>query len=314
MKETGVKNKVCIVTGSAKGLGKSFAEILLRHGAQVCVSDIDNEAGMSTYEEFKTAYGIKNVCYVKCDVTVQKEFTNLFDEAEKYFQVECVDILVNNAGINTNFGWRKCIEVNLMGVMIGCEIALERMRKYPKKGSVINVGSLAGLLPGGGEFTAAYNLTKAAVINLTRTLANEFHYHGVSNKAILLAWADTDVMSFSEKMPSHLRDSVRKSVDACGGLMTTDYVAEGFHQLVSGCDNGSIMMVLKNTPYTLIPDNAQSSLRQMVIKAKILGKVCRKDFVTEKDLKYFGIFVPLIVSIIFCASLCIVFWFVFSDA
>ena len=314
MTETGVKNKVCIVTGSAKGLGKSFAEILLRHGAQVCVSDIDNEAGMSTYEEFKTAYGIKNVCYVKCDVTVQKEFTNLFDEAEKYFQVECVDILVNNAGINTNFGWRKCIEVNLMGVMIGCEIALERMRKYPKKGSVINVGSLAGLLPGGGEFTAAYNLTKAAVINLTRTLANEFHYHGVSNKAILLAWADTDVMSFSEKMPSHLRDSVRKSVDACGGLMTTDYVAEGFHQLVSGCDNGSIMMVLKNTPYTLIPDNAQSSLRQMVIKAKILGKIFRKDFITEKDLKCLGIFVPLIVFMIFGATLCSVFWYVFSDA
>ena len=314
MTKTEVKNKGCIVTGSARGLGKSFAKILLHHGAQVCVSDIDKEAGEETYEEFKIAYGIKNVCYVKCDVTVQKEFAKLFDEAEKYFHVECVDILVNNAGINTNFGWRKCIEVNLMGVMTGCEIALERMRKYPNKGNVVNVGSLAGLLPGGGEFTAAYHLTKAAVISLTRTLANEFHYHGVSNKAILLAWADTDIMSFSDNMPSYLRDSVQKSVDACGGLMTTDYVAEGFHQLVSGCDNGSIMMVLKNTPYTLIPDNAQSSLHQMVIKAKLVGKVCRKDLITEKDLRYFGIFVPLIVSMIFCATLCIVFWYVFSNA
>ena len=313
MTKTDVKDKVCIITGSARGLGKSFARILLQHGALVCISDIDTEAGISTLQEFQTTFGQRQVCFVKCDVTNEKEFTNLFDESEKYFQVDCVDVLVNNAGINTNFGWRKCIEVNLIGVMIGSEIAIKRMRKYPNKGSLIQVGSLAGLLTGAGEFTAAYHLTKAGIISLTRTLANEFHYHGVSNKAILLAWADTDIMSFSEDTPTHVKEYVRKSVDASGGSMTTEYAAEGFHQLVSGCDNGSIMMVLKNTPFTLFPDNGKSDLLQMVMKAKVMGEIFRKEIVTEQDLKYFGIFVRLILFFIFCIILCVICWYIFLN-
>ena len=308
-----VKNKVCIITGSARGLGKAFSKILLQHGARVCISDIDEKVGMSTFEEFKTVYGKQNVCFVKCDVTSEKEFIDLFNESEKYFQVDCVDLLVNNAGINTNFGWRKCIEVNLIGVMIGSEIAMKRMRKHTNKGGVINTGSLAAMVTGAGEFTASYMVSKAGVLSLTRTLANEFHYHGVSNKAILLAWTDTDIMSFSDETPLHIKDSVEKSVDACGGLMTTEYVAEGFHQLVSGCDNGSIMMVVKNTPFTLIPDHGKSNLLQLVFKAKILGKVFRKKFINETDLKFFGLVVPLILFIIFCVILCVVCWYIFSN-
>ena len=53
----------------------------------------------------------------------------LFDSCESYFGVPCVDLLVNNAGINANLGWRKCMEVNIIGVMNGTEIALERMKK-----------------------------------------------------------------------------------------------------------------------------------------------------------------------------------------
>ena len=308
-----VRNKVCIITDSARGLGKALAKILLHHGAMVCISDMDEKVGLSTFEEFKTSHGQKNVWFVKCDVTSEKEFTNLFDETENYFQVDCVDMLVNNAGINTNLGWRKCIEVNLIGVMIGSEIAMKRMRKHPNKGSVINTGSLAAMLTGAGEFTASYMASKAGVLSLTRTLANEFHYHGVSNKAILLAWADTDIMSLSDETPSHIKASIEKSVDACGGMMTTEYVAEGFHQLVSGCDNGSIMMVVKNTPFTLIPDNGKSNLLQMVLKANILGKVLRKKFITETELKVFGLLVPLVTFIIFCVILCFINWYIFSN-
>ena len=53
----------------------------------------------------------------------------LFNSCESYFGVPCVDLLVNNAGINSNLGWRKCMDVNIIGVMNGTEIALERMRK-----------------------------------------------------------------------------------------------------------------------------------------------------------------------------------------
>ena len=79
-------------------------------------------------------YGSKNVCFIKCDVTQEEEFKNLFDKAEEFFKVKCIDILVNNAGINTNLGWRKCMDVNIMGVMLGSEMALDRMIKAGKVG------------------------------------------------------------------------------------------------------------------------------------------------------------------------------------
>ena len=77
--------------------------------------------------EMKKQFGAHSVCFVKCDVTKEEEFKNLFDKAEEFFKVECIDILVNNAGINTNLGWRKCMDVNILAVMMGSEMAMDRM-------------------------------------------------------------------------------------------------------------------------------------------------------------------------------------------
>ena len=82
----------------------------------------------------KERFGNNNVCFIKCDVTKEDEFQNLFDKAEEFFKVKCIDILVNNAGINTNLGWRKCMDVNIMGVMLGSEMAMDRMIKSGKVG------------------------------------------------------------------------------------------------------------------------------------------------------------------------------------
>ena len=87
------------------------------------------ENGEKTMAEMRERFGDGSVCFVKCDVTKEEEFANLFDKAEEFFKVKCIDILVNNAGINTNFGWRKCMDVNIMAVMMGSEMAMERMIK-----------------------------------------------------------------------------------------------------------------------------------------------------------------------------------------
>ena len=102
-----VRSKVCIITGSAQGLGKEFAKVLLENGAKVCISDLKEESGKSTVDEFEKMHGKENVCFVQCDVTKDEQFEKLFDETEAYFNVNCIDLLVNNAGINTNFGWKK---------------------------------------------------------------------------------------------------------------------------------------------------------------------------------------------------------------
>ena len=110
------------------------------------------------------------VCFVPCDVTKKEQFINLFDKTEEFFQVSCIDLLGNNAGINVNHGWRMCMEVNIMSVMLGTEIALERMRAAGKSGQIINTASMAGLGPGLSETMLSYTVSKHGVVALTRTM------------------------------------------------------------------------------------------------------------------------------------------------
>merc|ERR1712215_596476 len=177
-----VSNTVCVITGSAQGLGKAFAVRLLTAGAKVCLSDLQQQTGGKTLAELRERFGEDKVCFVACNVTVEQDFRNLFDKAEEFFKVSCVDVLVNNAGINTNWGWKKCMEVNIMAVMTGTEIAMERMRKSPKKGQIINVASMAGLGPGLSEDMVGYTVSKTGVIALTRTMAKAVASHGVVTK------------------------------------------------------------------------------------------------------------------------------------
>ena len=151
-----------------------FSLRLLEAGAKVCISDINQEVGDKALEELKERFGPDNVCFVACDVCQEEQFTALFQRAEEFFQVSCVDLLVNNAGINTNHGWRPCMEVNIMSVMLGTEIALERMRKVGKSGQIINPASMAGLGPWLSERMTAYTVSKVRSLEkafiLTRSL------------------------------------------------------------------------------------------------------------------------------------------------
>ena len=150
----------------------------------------------------------------------------LFDSCESYFGVPCVDLLVNNAGINAHLGWRKCMEVNIIGVMNGTEIALERMKKQPKKGTIVNIASMAGIgngeaplpqvsclllkcYPGFSEESVSYFVSKHGVVTLTRTLNASFQESGVlmdlhlpppgvEVKALCPSWADTEIVSGAE--------------------------------------------------------------------------------------------------------------------
>ena len=135
-------NKVAIITGSAQGLGKAFAIRLLDAGARVCLSDVNRNKGEATLKELQENYGKERISFVSCDVTNEEEIRNLFDKAEWYFSVDCVDIFANNAGINCNAGWRKCMTVNIISVMNGAEIAMERMKRSSKTCQIINTSSL----------------------------------------------------------------------------------------------------------------------------------------------------------------------------
>ena len=133
-----VRGKVCIITGSAQGLGLAFAARLLEAGGKVCISDLNQTKGELSLSHLRERFGEDQVCFVKCDVTQEQEMINLFDKTEEFFQVSCVDLLANNAGINVNQGWQRVMEVNIMAVLLGTQIALERMKKAGKPGQIIN--------------------------------------------------------------------------------------------------------------------------------------------------------------------------------
>merc|ERR1711892_696470 len=279
--EMSVENKVCIITGSAQGLGKAFAVRLLTAGARVCISDLKQETGEKTLAELKERFGDGKLCFVDCDVTDEDQFKNLFIMAEEFFKVSCIDILVNNAGINTNFGWKKCMEVNIMSVMMGTEIAMERMRKSPNKGQIINVASMAGFIPGFGEEMVGYTVSKTGVIALTRTMAKDIARHGVVTKCICPSWTDTEIVS---GVLPEFKAQVDEDVKKMNGTMTPEHVAEGLYRLVTQCENGSAMAVIKDVPYILVPDyNIFPMIMSMVMMAKMLDKIFGPQVVTRNQ-------------------------------
>jgi len=245
-----LNNKVAIITGSAQGLGKAFAARLLEVGVKVCISDVNKDKGEAALKELQERFGEDKVCLVQCDVTKEEEFRNLFDKAEKYFNVGCVDILGNNAGINTNYGWRKCMEVNIIAVMNGTEIAMERMKKAGKPGQIINTASMAGFGPGVDAEMTPYTVSKHGVVQMTRTmaLAND----GIMHKAICPAWTDTAIVSTAIEETGGA--DMKKHINKSGGLMTPEYVAEGFYRLLTQGTNGQTLCIIKGFPYIMMPD------------------------------------------------------------
>ena len=189
-----VSGKVCIITGAAQGLGLACAARLLEAGARLCISDLNQTKGQLSLSHLRERFGEDKVCFVKCDVTKEKEFINLFDKTEEFFLVSCVDLLVNNAGIGTNHGWRPCLEVNIISVMLGTQIALERMRKANKAGQIINTASMAALGPGVNEAMVSYTASKHGVVALTRSLALAGGGSGVAHKAICPSYVDTEIV------------------------------------------------------------------------------------------------------------------------
>jgi 3(or 17)beta-hydroxysteroid dehydrogenase len=164
-----LKNKICVVTGAARGIGRAIAERFHDEGAIVILTDIDETAGTET----AAAIGCR---FEKLDVREEADWRRL----EEIFPM--VDVVVNNAGV-TGFehgmvahdpehaslsDWRAVHAVNLDGTFLGCRYAIGAM-KAAGKGSIINISSRSGLV--GIPLAAAYASSKAAIRNHSKTVA-----------------------------------------------------------------------------------------------------------------------------------------------
>merc|ERR1711970_1141019 len=271
---TSARDKVFVITGSGQGLGKAFALRLLEAGAKVCLSDLTMDLGAKALEETTERFGKEKVCLVACDVTKVEQFANLLDEAEKYFGVECVD-------------------VTLIGVMTGTEVAMNRMRG--KVGcQIINTASMASFGPM-DEPGVGYSMSKYGVLGLTRSMAKDITKHGVTFKCINPAWTDTDIVNKAEVG----KTSVAEGVKEMGGMMTPAYVAEGFFRLVTQCDNGTALAVLKGCLYMEIPEYNKPLILGMALLAKIATFISEPSVIQAKHyvLTFLALFFLLLVFV-----------------
>ncbi len=161
-----VKDKLCIVTGAASGLGKCSAELLAAEGARLLLADIDDAAGEAL------AASLPDASYQHCDVGSEADWQALMAKAE---ELGGPDVLVNNAGIavmatiesTTLEQWERVQRVNSTSVFLGCKYGVQAMKE--RGGCIINMSSLAALV--GVPLFAAYTASKGAVRSLTKTVA-----------------------------------------------------------------------------------------------------------------------------------------------
>lgn len=184
-------NKVAIVTGAGRGLGKGIAKVLAREGAKVVIADVTPAA--ETVAEIKDAGGEATAFVV--NVANQEEVKAMVAFAIDTYGT--LDIMVNNAGINrdgmlhkmTVENWKMVIDIDLNGVFYGTQEALKYMREQ-SSGRIINISSGSWL---GNLGQANYAAAKAGVVGLTKTAARESARKGITCNVICPGFIETDM-------------------------------------------------------------------------------------------------------------------------
>ncbi|EGT3615654.1 3-oxoacyl-[acyl-carrier-protein] reductase [Clostridium perfringens] len=198
-----LKDKVAVVTGGTRGIGRAIALKLAEEGANIVINyrNSDKEA-----EELKTILeekGVK-VLTVKCDISNFEDSKNLIDKCKEEFGK--IDILVNNAGITKDTlimrmkeeDFDSVIDVNLKGTFNCAKHASAIMLKQ-KFGKIINMTSVVGIAGNAGQVN--YAASKAGVIGLTKSLAKELGSRGITVNAVAPGFINTDMTAgLSEKV------------------------------------------------------------------------------------------------------------------
>jgi NAD(P)-dependent dehydrogenase (short-subunit alcohol dehydrogenase family) len=197
LEQFSLKDKVSIMTGGARGLGKAMAQSLAQAGSHVVIVDLDLETAKGT-AELLALEGVGTAA-LSTDVTNPKEVDMMVDEIMKKFGR--IDVLFNNAGIAQWVNaeemsledWRRIMNVNLDSAFIMSK-AVGRIMIQQRKGSIVNTSSMSGVIVNTPQCQAAYNVSKAGVIMLTKSLAFEWAKHNIRVNTIAPGYMETEMI------------------------------------------------------------------------------------------------------------------------
>jgi len=218
MKE--LKNKNCLITGAASGIGRSFALALAKEGMNLYITDINVEGlekVKNEIEELST-----KVYSDKCDVSKFEDFKTI---AEKFYsKLGDVDLLINNAGIAIAGGienleiedWKRVLDVNLMSIIYSLKVFIPRMMEKGS-GHMVNVSSGSGIF--GSSEPLPYITSKFAVVGLSEALFSRLKNSGINVSVIVPTVINTNIWFASDIKisPKLMKDYGKEKIEKVYG-------------------------------------------------------------------------------------------------
>jgi 3-oxoacyl-[acyl-carrier protein] reductase len=205
-----LKDKIALVTGGARGIGKEIALGLARAGAHIALCDINKESLEEAQTEI-AALGVRCAIY-SIDVSSSKQVNEMVKEVVKEF--DTLDILVNNAGITRDGlimrmkdqDWEDVLNVNLKGAF-NCLRAVTRPMMKKRHGKIINISSIVGMDGNAGQ--ANYSASKAGLIGLTKSAAKELGSRGINVNAIAPGFIETPM---TDKLSADQKEKIFQAI------------------------------------------------------------------------------------------------------
>ncbi|WP_353097761.1 3-oxoacyl-[acyl-carrier-protein] reductase [Tissierella praeacuta] len=209
--EISLKNKVALITGASRGIGKEIALELGKNGVNVGITYVNNlEKAEEVIREIES-YGVKAVA-IKANVSIEEDVLQMIKTMEE--ELGTIDILVNNAGVTKDNllirmkeeDWDEVMSVNLKGTFL-CTKAVSRIMMKKRYGKIINITSIVGIIGNAGQ--GNYSASKAGVIGFTKSMARELASRGIRVNGIAPGFIETDM---TDVLKDEIKEAMLKSI------------------------------------------------------------------------------------------------------